>query len=243
MRIALPARSSTQLVFPPICTVLGPGVGMLPRTPQKVICISARGYRAYLGCRKEGYFLSVPACPSQRSHKSERPNPPRCAIVVLGCRVRLDADGVALGALGRRLDAGAAAYARHGDERTVVVVSGGARWGRNVEADVMARELARKGVPEAAIVRERCSMSTRENARFTAAALARRGVAQALIVTCPWHMPRALALFGRSGIEAYPVAANRGEDASWGRRLWRWAREQVLTYALFGLCACSKSGH
>ena len=31
--------TSTQLVFPPIWTVLGPGVGMLPRTPQKVICI------------------------------------------------------------------------------------------------------------------------------------------------------------------------------------------------------------
>ncbi len=39
MRMALPARTSTQLVLPPTCTVLGPGVGMLPRTPQKVICI------------------------------------------------------------------------------------------------------------------------------------------------------------------------------------------------------------
>ena len=39
MRMALPARTSTQLVLPPTCIVLGPGVGMLPRTPQKVICI------------------------------------------------------------------------------------------------------------------------------------------------------------------------------------------------------------
>src|SRR5580658_778447 len=40
--MALPARSSTQLVFPPIWAVLGPGEGMLPRTPQKVTCIGPR---------------------------------------------------------------------------------------------------------------------------------------------------------------------------------------------------------
>src|SRR5205085_1877614 len=41
-RSALPARTSTQLVLPPKPTVSGPGVGMLPRTPQKVICILLR---------------------------------------------------------------------------------------------------------------------------------------------------------------------------------------------------------
>lgn len=153
------------------------------------------------------------------------------AIVVLGCRVRLDAGGqLCPGALSRRLEAAARAYACTGQEHTVVVVSGGRHWEGILEADAMARELARRGVPPNAIARERCSLSTRDNARLTAMALARRGIARAAVVTCEWHLPRALALFRLAGIEAYGVPAVDPTDTNASRwsQAWRVARERVL---------------
>jgi uncharacterized SAM-binding protein YcdF (DUF218 family) len=159
------------------------------------------------------------------------PSGPPPAIVVLGCRVRLDASQrLAPGALARRVEMGAWTYFRCGEPRAVVVVSGGRRWGNDVEADAMARELALHGVPAAAIIRERCSFSTRENARFTAEVLARRGARRITLVTCPWHMNRAALLFTRAGLAVEPVAA-AGVDLPWPSRVWRWGLERMLTFA------------
>jgi uncharacterized SAM-binding protein YcdF (DUF218 family) len=153
------------------------------------------------------------------------------AIVVLGCRVRLDTDArLSPGALARRVEMGALTYHRRADARTVIVVSGGRRWGDDVEADAMARELALRGVPEGAIVRERCSLSTRDNARFTAEVLGRRGAHRVVLVTCPWHMARAVVLFSRAGVDVEPVAAT-GVRVPWTSRIWRWGVERVLTLA------------
>jgi uncharacterized SAM-binding protein YcdF (DUF218 family) len=110
-----------------------------------------------------------------------------------------------------------------------VVASGGRRWAGGVEADAMAEELAVAGVPEAAIVRERCSLNTIDNARFSAAILARRGLHRAAVVTCSWHLPRALALFTEAGLEVEPVAAEDGEAPPLASRVWRWGKERVLT--------------
>jgi len=115
------------------------------------------------------------------------------ALVVLGCRVR---SAAAL----RRVRAASQAF-REG-KGTVVVASGGRVWGTCVEADAMAEDLQADGVPEKAIVRERCSFSTRENARYTARLLARRGVTDAVVVTCAWHLPRAMRAFHDEGVRA-----------------------------------------
>jgi uncharacterized SAM-binding protein YcdF (DUF218 family) len=152
------------------------------------------------------------------------------AFVVLGCQVSLDADGRLKGALGRRARATADVYLQRGDEHAVVVASGGRRWSNVVEADAMARELTRLGVPARSVVREGCSLSTRDNARFASAALARRGIARATVVTCAWHLPRAVALFRREGVEVEGLAVSPG-SAPWTRRFWRWGRERVLTWA------------
>jgi uncharacterized SAM-binding protein YcdF (DUF218 family) len=155
------------------------------------------------------------------------------ATVVLGCAVSIDGAGRLSGALGRRVAAAAEAYARERDPHAVVIASGGRRWSGVVEADAMARELVLRGVPEGAIVRERCSLTTRENARFAAAALARRGLGEARIVTCAWHLPRASRLFERQGVRVSGLAAApaRSGSETWVRRLWRWGRERVLTAA------------
>ena len=94
----------------------------------------------------------------------------------------------------------------------------------------MARELALRGVPESSIVRERCSFSTRENARFTAEVLLRRGTAAAAVVTCGWHMPRAVALFARAGVVAEPVESSQTADLPWPARWWRCGLERVLSW-------------
>ncbi|HEY1691315.1 MAG TPA: YdcF family protein [Polyangiaceae bacterium] len=150
------------------------------------------------------------------------------AIVVLGCRVMLDEEGRLAGALGRRVRAAARAYEERAGEGTLVLVCGGRHWGGTVEADAMARELGRLGVPESAIVRERCSLSTRENARYAAATLARRGIERVAIVTCAWHLARAVALFRARGLHVEGVHAGAA-PAPWTRRTWRWGVERVLS--------------
>lgn len=144
------------------------------------------------------------------------------AIVVLGCRVF--ASGLLTAAAGRRAAEAAKAYLD--GAAPLVVASGGRRWGAQIEARALGAELVRRGVPEGAIVLELWSLTTCENAIFSAALLRRLGCARAGIVTCAWHMPRALQNFRDAGITAVPLPA-AGPDASALRRLYRRGHETV----------------
>jgi uncharacterized SAM-binding protein YcdF (DUF218 family) len=150
-------------------------------------------------------------------------------IVVLGCAVKrvnvgADRSELAPGAARRRVEAAAAAYAR-GDAETVIA-SGGRAWRGIVEADALRDALVRAGVPEGRVVRERCSFNTRENARYVARLMRRRGEDDVELVTCHWHLPRAAALFRAEGLRVREVAAE-GPEASWIERTWRWGRERI----------------
>jgi uncharacterized SAM-binding protein YcdF (DUF218 family) len=149
------------------------------------------------------------------------------AIVVLGCRLRWSVDGRLLGAGGRRVQAAARVWRELGREApdVKVIASGGRVWGGVVEADALAQELVRAGVPASRVERERLSWSTKENARFVADRLAPAHIA---VVTCDWHLGRAVALFHAQGFEVEPVPAV-GEPPSLGERLWRWGRERVAS--------------
>ena len=178
----------------------------------------------------------------------------RLSIVVLGGKVLRRGSGAApglaglaglAGALGRRLEAAERLYAANG--APLVVVSGGSTWNGEVEADAMAEELVRRGVPRDDVVRDRLSLWTRDNARYSAIALKRRGYDAAVLVTCRWHLPRATAAFEREGIRivGHPVD---GPEVTRAKRMWRWARERVaarlevllLTMAAMAFVACSK---
>jgi cyclophilin family peptidyl-prolyl cis-trans isomerase/uncharacterized SAM-binding protein YcdF (DUF218 family) len=179
------------------------------------------------------------------------------AVVVLGCGFVLDGAGerarLAPGALSRRLATAADVLASASSSPRVagasagvalLIASGGRAWDGVVEADAMKRELVRLGVPAAAIVCERGSLSTRDNARYSADVMRRRGLSHATVVTCDWHLARALAAFGRAGVEVSGAAAPSG-PAPLRRRLWRWGRERVLAWSLawvtLVLVACSRA--
>jgi uncharacterized SAM-binding protein YcdF (DUF218 family) len=143
------------------------------------------------------------------------------ALVVLGCRVD---DGKLSYAALRRVERAAQAYAEQGAR--VVIASGGKLWQGRRECEVFAAGLIERGVPAERVLQERESLTTRGNALGTARLLHGREHARLGVVTCDWHMPRALGLFRRAGIEAEAVPAPSPERSR-GARLLRFARERV----------------
>ncbi len=146
------------------------------------------------------------------------------AIVVLGCRIAPSGRPAAPAA--RRAATGASAFFAGVAPR--IVVSGGRRWGSHVEARALRRALEGAGVPASAVVEELCSLSTYENAVFSAAVLARLGARRAAVVTCPWHMARALRSFRAAGVDAVPLPTGLAEIAR-PRRLYLELREIVCS--------------
>jgi uncharacterized SAM-binding protein YcdF (DUF218 family) len=143
------------------------------------------------------------------------------ALVVLGCRVH---NGQLSAAALRRVERAARAFREHGAD--IVIASGGKLWQGAMESDVFARELAARGVPRELVLSERESQTTRGNAQGVSRLLRARAVTSIGLVTCDWHMPRALRIFRRIGLDPIAVPA-----ASPARPLHlatlRWAREQA----------------
>lgn len=83
------------------------------------------------------------------------------------------------------------------------------------------------GVPAEAIRVEGASRNTDENARFTAALLARLGGHRVLLVTSAWHMRRARLLFERAGVDVIPAAADY-EATLAHARAGHWSLQELL---------------
>ena len=146
-------------------------------------------------------------------------------IVVLGCRIAPSGRPAAPAA--RRAATGASAFFAGVAPR--IVVSGGRRWGSQIEARALRRAIEGAGVPAGVVIEELCSLSTYENAIFSAAILARLGARRAAVVTCPWHMARALRDFRAVGVDALPVPTGVAEIPR-ARRLYVEAREIVCSH-------------
>lgn len=155
------------------------------------------------------------------------------ALVLLGCRVTA---GSLPGAAARRVARAAAAYADGLSAR--VVVSGGRAWDGLVEADALGAELEQAGVPASALTLERASRTTLENARLTAPLLVDLGAKSVGLVSCDWHLPRALWCFRRAGVVAEPVPAaspslpalRRGLRAAREHGAWLFNRAEALAW-------------
>lgn len=76
------------------------------------------------------------------------------------------------------------------------------------EAQYAAELLREWGVPEQAILIEGGSRTTRQNQENTVFFLARNNIKSALLVTSALHMPRAYALFKKTGIRITPASAD-----------------------------------
>jgi uncharacterized SAM-binding protein YcdF (DUF218 family) len=183
------------------------------------------------------------ASSSARSDSPAGPlGPARFALVVLGCPVRRVEEveegtgrrSALAGALGRRVRRAATEWGRAAkDERedgrpAVLVATGGRAWDGAVEADAMAEALVDLGVPAGVIVRERASLHTRDNARFTAAVCARRGIGRVALVTCGWHLPRATMCFEAEGLVVVRQVSAGDLVGGWGTRAWVLGKERVL---------------
>ncbi|MES2937403.1 MAG: YdcF family protein [Pseudomonadota bacterium] len=90
----------------------------------------------------------------------------------------------------------AAALYRAGKAPWVVVAAGSERYaGDQVEADLIAGVLVTLGVPQQAILRERASRTTLENAANSLPLVRQLGARRVLLVTSTQHMWRAMATF------------------------------------------------
>lgn len=112
-------------------------------------------------------------------------------------------------------------------EAGLVVACGGRDWDGRIEADELARMLVDGGVPDAAIIRERASLDTHQNATHAARILLSRDVREVTVVTCSWHLPRATVLFERAGLRVVEGIGAYPPDPTLLQRAWWTARERV----------------
>lgn len=73
------------------------------------------------------------------------------------------------------------------------------------EADMMADILVAMGVPEEAILKERASQNTIQNAENSREILAAEGIERIVLVTSAMHMPRSAAIFAKQGMDFIPA--------------------------------------
>lgn len=93
----------------------------------------------------------------------------------------------------------------------------------------MQRFLTLLGVPERAIVLEPFALSTAENAFFSTRIARLQRWERLTVVTCPWHMPRAIADFEQCGLTVVP-APTVAAPTTTSRRIYRTAKERTCTW-------------
>jgi uncharacterized SAM-binding protein YcdF (DUF218 family) len=171
---------------------------------------------------------------------------PADAIVVLGAALR--PSGEPGFALVRRLEHGVRVLER--GRAPWLVLSGGVVGAAPSEAQVMADLARARGVDAGRLILEERSRNTFENALHTGRIMRARGWARVVVVTDPFHMPRALYVFRRLGLEAAgdAVEGRGGEDrlgwyGAWLREpaafvkcawLFRIGRHKPLVAAVWG---------
>lgn len=147
------------------------------------------------------------------------------AIVVLGCRIL--PSGRPTTAARRRAQRAAEAYLQ--GVAPHIIASGGRRWGALIEADALRSEIVLQGVPEDHVTRELWSLTTHENAVFSVEILKRMGARRVAIVTCAWHVERAIQNFQTAGIQAFALPS-LAVQAGPLRHLYRQGHELVCSW-------------
>lgn len=125
-------------------------------------------------------------------------------------------------------------------------MSGGRRWHGASEAEAMARwwvgdVQSCASAPQALILTEARSESTRENARQVAHLCRERGFEHVGLVTCDFHMKRALHHFSSEGlwVSAYPVPGTRSLASRMRLSIREWGALWLGIGMLLSLVACT----
>lgn len=87
----------------------------------------------------------------------------------------------------------------------LIVLSGAALDGSTSEAQTMANTLEDDGISKEHLLLETRSLNTHQNGMYTAALLKARHISRVLLVTSALHMPRALAVFKKQGLQIIPA--------------------------------------
>ncbi len=104
-----------------------------------------------------------------------------------------------------------------------VLLSGGyIGWSgeRDAPADDMADIMVWMDVPEDALIIERSSRNTYENAVNSRRILDGMGISRIVLVTSALHMPRSVALFEKQGLEVIPMPTDYNVTAENWEQLW-----------------------
>ncbi len=141
------------------------------------------------------------------------------AVVVLGRGIHLRTDRVAK-----------AAELLWTERSTRVFVSG------HNDAPQMAAMLNQLGVPATQISGENCSLTTEENAQYTAQQLMPDGVKSIILISDPSHLLRSQLVFSSLGFEVIPYASPLPRELSLHHRRLLAMRESLglVTYGLMG---------
>jgi uncharacterized SAM-binding protein YcdF (DUF218 family) len=97
------------------------------------------------------------------------------------------------------------------DQKAPLIIASGGRVAWNGEdqskgeAQDMASLMVMMGVPQTAIVLEPKSLNTYQNAVNVKQILEEKNINEIILVTSAFHMPRAIAIFQKLGITAYPA--------------------------------------
>lgn len=121
-----------------------------------------------------------------------------------------------------------------------VLLSGGDGTLEVSTTELMRRQAGRHGIPASALLYERDSTSTAEQARYLRPILERAGFRRAIIVTSSFHTRRTRYLFRRMfagssvDVRVYPVQKDIFNPVRWWTRDWD-TEEVVLEYIKLGL--------
>lgn len=128
------------------------------------------------------------------------------AIVVLGGATRGDTHWSSMADLNSAADRLTHAVSLYKAKKApLVLLSGGSTTGSRPEAEQLRDYLVLMGLPERALLMERQSLDTQQNARYSAVVLQAKKVQKILLVTSAYHMRRAVPLYERQGFEVIPA--------------------------------------
>ena len=149
-------------------------------------------------------------------------------IVVLGGGTDANVyprSGVEINGAGDRVLYAARIY-KEGKAAHILLTGGEITWMNatsSTPADEMAEILQSVGVPKEALWLENKSQNTYENVVFSKVILDEKGIKKILLVTSAMHMPRAVALFQKLGLEVIPLPVDYSvtlADISWNGQDW-----------------------